>query len=225
MRASDAERKQASQTIQTNSIFSSLNCFPPIHFLREFGQVLTIQLDQQHHAGPGLTRSRCCCLLPKHGEEPGDFKPSGRASYCPTLTITFPLQSPAVLKTSSETQTHPDSAKPLNHISLPPFLSILGLGFQIPFLLYTATASIQTPVPIAGCQEAAFQPDLKALHGPTRAQQSFLSACSNTELRERRGVGLPCKFPFCMIMFPVSIQAGSRLPFVIFKLLHASTIS
>lgn len=62
-----------------------------MHFLRDFGQVLIIQLDQQHDAGPSLTRTRRCCLLRKHSEKPGDFTPPRRASCCPTPKIAFPL--------------------------------------------------------------------------------------------------------------------------------------
>lgn len=111
-RASVEERKQASQIIKTNSIFSSLNCFPPIHFLRDFGQSLIIQPGQQHAAGPSLTRSRCCCLLPKYGEKAGDLKSPQTASCCTTPKTAFLPQAPAVLKTSSETQVIP-TAKPI----------------------------------------------------------------------------------------------------------------
>lgn len=209
MRPSDEERKQASQIIKTNSIFSSLNCFPPIHFLRDFGQSLIIQPDQQYAAGSSLTRSRCCCLLPKHGEKAGDLKSPQRASCCPTPKIVFPPQAPAVLKTSSKTQTHPNCKAHFLWIT-PAFLFFSSffssLCLQTPFPLFMVIARVQSPVPIAGCREVEFHPDLKAHHGLTRAQRSFLSASSNTKSWEGREAGLSWKFPFCF--HPSRIQTA-----------------
>lgn len=198
-----------------------------MHFLRDFRQVLIIQLDQQHDAGPSLTRSRRCCILRKHGEKPGDFTPPRRASCCPTPKIAFPLAGTSCVENKQWDANSSRLCKACFLWITPAFLFffILRLCLQTPFLFFTVSASVQTPVPIAGCQEAAFQPDVNTHHGLTRAQQLFLSACSDTQSREGRGAGLSWKFPFCMIIFPVSIQAGSRLPFVIFKIFHASTIS
>ena len=210
MRASDGERKQASQTVKTNSIFSSLNCFLPVHFLTDFDQVVIIQLDQQHDAGPSLTKSRCCCLLPKHGEKPGDFTLPSKSRLLP-----YPQNCISTAGTSCVENKQWDTNSPwlckACFLCLPLFF-ILGLCLQTAFLLFTAIASVQTPVPTAGCQEVAFQPVLKMHHGLTRAQQSLLSACSNTESWKWKGLQLSSwKFHFYMIILPSEQDPGCLL--------------
>lgn len=75
-------------------------------------------------------------------------------------------------------------------------------------LLFTAIASIQTPMPIACCQETVFSAWSKdtSQRGESRASISESLLQQQVERGERSRVSW--EFPFCMTIFPLSIQVS-----------------